>query len=103
MKKQLGTFFISWDQAFKSGAIQVGGKGWNLARLDRFGFKIPPGGVLSTDAYMKFIDYNGLDDDIADILDDYDGYNTVKGLKKLIDEARDIAIQGIIKKENYNQ
>ena len=67
MKKQLGTFFISWDQAFKSGAIQVGGKGWNLARLDRFGFKIPPGGVLSTDAYMKFIDYNGLDDDIADI------------------------------------
>ncbi len=67
MRKQYGTFFISWDEAFKSGTVQVGGKGWNLARLYCFGFNIPPGGVLSTDAYMEFVDYNGLKDDIADI------------------------------------
>ncbi len=67
MRKHSGKFFMMWDQAFKSGANQVGGKGWNLARLDSFGFKVPPGGVLSTDAYMEFINYNDLGDDIADI------------------------------------
>ena len=40
---------------------------------------------------------------IADILDDYDGCNTIKSLKELIDEARSIAVQGIIKKENYGK
>jgi len=40
---------------------------------------------------------------IEDILDDHDGCNTVKSLKELIDEARSIAIQGIIKKENYGK
>ncbi|MDD2497290.1 MAG: PEP/pyruvate-binding domain-containing protein, partial [Desulfitobacteriaceae bacterium] len=67
MGKHSEKFFIMWDQAFKSRAVQAGGKGWNLARLSRFGFKIPPGGVLSSDAYMEFIDYNGLGDDIAEI------------------------------------
>ncbi len=67
MKKYHGNFFIMWDQAFESGPPQVGGKGWNLARLDSFGFKVPPGGVLSSDAYMEFIDYNDLGDDIAGI------------------------------------
>jgi len=67
MQKQGGTFFIPWEQAFDLGTAQAGGKGWNLARLDRFGFKIPSGGILSTDAYMEFIDCNGLNDDIADM------------------------------------
>ncbi len=67
MKKHSGNFFIMWDEAFESGAIQVGGKGWNLARLDSFGFEVPPGGVLSTDAYIEFINYNGLNHDIEDI------------------------------------
>lgn len=58
---------MMWDQALQSGVVQVGGKGWNLARLNRFGFKVPPGGVLSSNAYAEFIDYNGLSDDIADI------------------------------------
>ncbi len=67
MKKHSGNFFIMWDQALQAGAVQVGGKGWNLARLDSFGFKVPPGGVLSSDAYIEFIDYNGFNDDIAEI------------------------------------
>ena len=35
---------------------------------------------------------------IADILDDYDGCNTVESLKGLIDEARKEAIKGITEK-----
>ena len=67
MKERGGTFFIPWDQAFNLGPAQAGGKGWNLARLDKFGFRIPPGGILSTDAYIEFVNYNGLYDDMADI------------------------------------
>jgi pyruvate,water dikinase len=32
----------------------VGGKGWNLARLDRLGFDVPAGGVLIADAQRVF-------------------------------------------------
>jgi len=32
---------------------------------------------------------------IADIAYDYDGYNSVEGLKSLIDEIREIAIKGV--------
>ncbi len=67
MQNNSGKFFILWDEAFDLGSTYVGGKGWNLAQLDKFGFKIPVGGVLSSDAYMEFINYNGLHDDIADI------------------------------------
>ena len=67
MKERGGTLFIPWDQAFDLGPAQAGGKGWNLARLDKFGFRIPPGGILSTDAYIEFVNYNGLHDDMADI------------------------------------
>ena len=38
---------------------------------------------------------------IADILDDYDGCNTVESLKELIDEAREHAVKGISEKDNY--
>ena len=39
-------FFFNWPEAFTAGVEAVGGKGWNLARLERYGFTIPVGGVL---------------------------------------------------------
>lgn len=38
---------MDWRSAFEAGAQTVGGKAWNLARLDRFGFQVPRGGVLA--------------------------------------------------------
>ena len=52
--------FFSWSEAFLTGAETVGGKGWNLARLDRYGFAIPRGGVLSASVYGNFLEANGL-------------------------------------------
>ncbi len=60
-------FFFNWPEAFTSGVETVGGKGWNLARLDRYGFPIPVGGVLSADAYRTFIKENNLSGAIAEI------------------------------------
>ncbi|WP_235811119.1 PEP/pyruvate-binding domain-containing protein [Syntrophomonas wolfei] len=34
-------FFFNWSEAFTAGVEAVGGKGWNLARLERYGFTIP--------------------------------------------------------------
>ncbi|MFZ5631832.1 MAG: PEP/pyruvate-binding domain-containing protein [Bacillota bacterium] len=61
-------YFLTWPEAFKAGAASVGGKGWNLGRLERYGFNIPPGGVLSAAAYRDFIEYNNLGEDADTIL-----------------------------------
>jgi len=53
-------FFFSWPEAFQAKVEAAGGKGWNLGRLERYGFKIPAGGVLSAGAYQDFIEENNL-------------------------------------------
>ncbi len=57
--------FLNWLEAFAAGAEVVGEKGWNLARLERYGFTIPAGGVLCADAYKAFIKENNLSREIA--------------------------------------
>ncbi|MDR3585115.1 MAG: PEP/pyruvate-binding domain-containing protein [Desulfosporosinus sp.] len=59
--------FLNWSEAFEAGPKIVGGKGWNLGRLTRYGFKIPIGGALSTYAYEEFILENGLNETIIAI------------------------------------
>jgi rifampicin phosphotransferase len=39
--------FLDWPQAFEAGPQVCGGKGYNLARLARYGFRVPRGGVLA--------------------------------------------------------
>lgn len=55
-----GMSFVGWPEAFQAGAGIAGGKGWNLARLDRYGFSIPAGGILTVECYLDFILENGL-------------------------------------------
>lgn len=51
---------LSWEDAFAAGSTQAGGKGWNLARLARYGFRVPPGGVLAVAACRRFLDHHRL-------------------------------------------
>ena len=44
---------LGWEPAFRAGAASVGGKGWNLSRLARYGFRVPTGGVLSAQTYEE--------------------------------------------------
>jgi pyruvate,water dikinase len=37
---------LTWAEAFQAGPGVCGGKAWNLGRLDRYGFRVPRGGVL---------------------------------------------------------
>ncbi len=47
---------LNWQQAFDAGVTISGGKGWNLARLARYGFDIPKGGVLSAAVYRQLVE-----------------------------------------------
>lgn len=46
---------LGWDEAAAAGAPVCGGKGWNLGRLYRYGFRVPGGGVLTANAYRRFM------------------------------------------------
>ena len=59
-------YLLTWEEAFQSGVSHVGGKGWNLGRLTRYGFSIPQGGVLTVQAYDEYIKHNQLQE-IVDI------------------------------------
>ncbi len=43
IKKQVNNYIASWEEAFQLGVNEVGGKGWNLSRLARYGFMVPAG------------------------------------------------------------
>lgn len=60
--------FLSWTEAFQAGTGISGGKGWNLGRLERYGFNIPEGGVLSAKVYQDYIEDNNLQGAIRGIL-----------------------------------
>ena len=62
-----GEFFLNWTDAFEVGASVVGGKAWNLGRLNRYGFVVPQGVVIPVSMYQKFVAYNQLQKEIADI------------------------------------
>lgn len=46
---------------------QVGGKGMNLVELTRLGFAVPPGFVVTTEAYRRFVAANGLEERILEL------------------------------------
>ena len=64
MLKDGERYFLTWPEAFTAGVSAVGGKGWNLSRLARYGFGIPTGGVLAAAAYRDFLQANRLQEDI---------------------------------------
>lgn len=64
MENHTNKYLMSWDEAFHSGPDAAGGKGWNLARLARYGFRVPPGKVLTARAYATFLRHNDLLDPI---------------------------------------
>ena len=49
------TSLLNWNQAYEAGPSVCGGKGYNLARLARYGFRVPHGGVLPAGASIAEI------------------------------------------------
>ncbi len=49
----MNALILNWQQCYQSGATKCGGKGWNLARLSRYGFAVPSGAVVVADLYKQ--------------------------------------------------
>ncbi|MCZ7359137.1 MAG: hypothetical protein O8C55_03585, partial [Candidatus Methanoperedens sp.] len=60
MRERSEKYFLGWEESESSPVTDVGGKGKNLGRLHRYGFSVPLGGVLISQAYPDFLDHNEL-------------------------------------------
>jgi rifampicin phosphotransferase len=54
------SLIIHWQEAFEAGLLACGGKGYHLARLHRYGFPVPDGGVVVADVHRQFMQAPGL-------------------------------------------
>lgn len=60
-------YLLNWPGAVRGGPRAAGGKGYNLGRLQQFGFKVPLGVVIDAAAYWDFLAQNGLNDELAEL------------------------------------
>lgn len=58
----------TFDTIRKEDVLTVGGKGANLGEMTAAGMAVPPGFVVTTDAYRAFLKENGLEDLFARLL-----------------------------------
>lgn len=56
----MSNVILTWEETFQAGPARCGGKGFNLARLHRYGFAVPRGGVLPAGVYSEFIHSFGI-------------------------------------------
>lgn len=70
---QVATHWVQDLSDAEGGLARLGGKGASLARLASAELPVPPGFVLTTDAYRAFVDRAGLGPVIGGALDGLDG------------------------------
>jgi len=88
--------YVRWfDQLSKDDVNIVGGKGANLGEMVKFGIPVPPGFVLTANAYWRFVDHNNLRDKIAEILSKTN-INDPVSLLKASEEIQNLFINGQI-------
>jgi len=58
------SYIIGFNDEGGTEVAAVGGKGANLGLLTIAGFRVPPGFTVATNAYLEFIEANGLADRI---------------------------------------
>lgn len=60
-------YTIPFQQLGKNNIPTAGGKGANLGEMTTAGFPVPPGFVLTTEAYDAFVRAHGLQQQIIDL------------------------------------
>ena len=91
--------FIKWfSQIFHDSIAEVGGKGANLGEMYNNHFPVPPGFVITTQAYQYFIQEAELKEKIQEILDSTDIENT-KELEDNTAKIRELIIKSKMPEE----
>ncbi|NPA76166.1 MAG: phosphoenolpyruvate synthase [Candidatus Diapherotrites archaeon] len=83
---------VAWfEEITKDDVSLVGGKGANLGEMTRAGFPIPPGFVVTADAYFYFVEQTGIKDKIQEKLKNLNVDDTDQ-LEKVTKEIRDLIV-----------
>jgi len=95
MKKEIPTNFIRWfSEISKKDISLAGGKGANLGEMYCAGFPVPPGFVITSEAYEYFLRETGLKEEIYNILENLDVDETKEleeaseKIKNMIEKAK---------------
>lgn len=68
--------YVEFFEELKKEDVDIaGGKGANLGELTQAGIPVPPGFVITSATYQKFMDETGITQKIMDILDALDVNN----------------------------
>ena len=90
----MGKHVVGFEEIDASAIPLVGGKGANLGEMLKAGINVPPGFVITADAYTTFIESTNLMEEILEILADTDFEDTEKfteacnTIRKKIEEAK---------------
>ncbi|MBQ6813882.1 MAG: phosphoenolpyruvate synthase [Methanobrevibacter sp.] len=102
-------YVIKFEDLGKDDIGVAGGKGANLGELTQAGIPVPPGFVVTSETYDKFMQDTGIFNSVMDILDQTDINNT-KELQEAAEEIKKIIIETPIPEdistfiiEAYNQ
>ena len=88
-------YVVKFEDLNKSDIGIAGGKGANLGELTQAGIPVPPGFVVTAQAYEKFMDEAGINDKVMSILDEID-INDTKALQADAEEIKKIIVEAPI-------
>ncbi|GIU68265.1 MAG: phosphoenolpyruvate synthase [Candidatus Pacearchaeota archaeon] len=88
--KEEGVIFIKWfSELDKNSGGVAGGKGANLAEIYNLGINVPPGFVVTAQAYNYFIKNSGIDEKIRQLLSKID-YENTRELTEVTEKVREL-------------
>ena len=97
--KEVETEYLKWFSELSKDSIPVaGGKGANLSEMYNFGIPVPPGFVLTAEAYNHFLDYAGIRTRIKELLSRIH-YEDTKELDEITGNIRTIMESAPISKK----
>jgi len=92
-KKEVKIAFVKWfSELNKNSGNIAGGKGANLSEIYNLKVPVPPGFVVTAQAYDYFIKKAGIDDKIKEFLSRID-YENTKKLDEITKQIRDLIIK----------
>jgi len=91
--------YVKWFEEISKDDVDVaGGKGANLGEMTQAGLPVPPGFVVTADAYEKFLEETGLREKIREILESHD-LSDDKELREAAEEVQRLIVEAEMPEE----
>lgn len=92
------TFVLWFNEVTKEDVGKVGGKGANLGEMTRAGFPVPPGFIVTAEAYYHFLQENNLSEEIQHVLDEVT-YGDQKSLEQASEHIKGLILHGTMSEQ----